>query len=117
MRKDKVHVYGGIKTYYTKSGKKWIVEDGDKKVVFDDITSLTDKYPLLKAIPAVQRAISRKAFADKEVPLNPNKDHFRVISKVVICYYCSGKGELESGIPCTNCNGKGKFEVSTRGFD
>lgn len=112
----KVHSHAGVKAYYVKLGRKWIVEDGDKKIVFDNVSAMVKKYPDLTEVPAIQMAIDRKTLAKKEVVLASDGKGAEIASKIVTCYYCSGKGELESGMPCPNCGGKGRFEVNTRGL-
>lgn len=116
MGSYKVHSHAGVKAYYVKLGRKWIVEDGDKKIIFNNVSEMVKKYPDLTEVPAIQMAIDRKTLAKKEVVLASGGKGEEVVSKIVTCYYCSGKGVLASGLPCPNCGGVGWFEVSTRGL-
>lgn len=118
MAAFKMHVHRGLKAYYVSKGRKWVVEEGDIKHEFNNVNEAVKRFPELMEVTPIVMACERKKETKREVVLVPSKteDSKKILSKSVSCYYCSGKGELFSGIICTNCKGQGVFEVNTRGL-
>jgi len=122
MTAVKVHTMRGLKAYYLKRGRNWIVEENDQKNVFDCLESMIESYPDLLEVPAILMSSERR----KQPKFRPVKTENKALSrrqvmnvrteKLVSCYYCSGKGDLFQGVPCPNCHGKKDILVTTIGL-
>lgn len=116
MKKLKVHTLNGKRAYYAKFGRKWVVEQGDKKEEFANIEEMIATYPELLQVTAINLSFEKRKMAREEVPAKPIVRNQEIHTKSVTCYYCTGSGEIVGGVPCPNCNGKGTYIVSTRGL-
>ncbi|MFT6871406.1 MAG: hypothetical protein ACJAVN_000404 [Roseivirga sp.] len=116
MKSRKVHSYQGKKAYYARFGRRWIVEKDAKVEEFSNIEVMLETYPDLLNVNAIKLSFEKRQAAREEILPPPIVRNQEIHSKSVICYYCSGSGEIVGGVPCPNCNGKGNYIVSTRGL-
>lgn len=118
MKQPKTHRVGTLTAYYTKKGRTWWVEQGDKREAFKSIEEMVDKYPkLLKAEP-IKMSVERRAFSKTGITpvalhVAGKTDDF--LTKIVTCYYCGGSGTV-AFMPCPNCGGIGRITLTTRGL-
>ncbi|OEK06950.1 hypothetical protein [Roseivirga misakiensis] len=122
MAAIKIHYFKGLKAYYARFGRKWVVEENGQRTSFNSFEDMISEYPILMELPVMQVAALRRmrgkykpAMKRKGKP--PINVRITVVrEKLVTCYYCSGKGEVFDGFVCPNCNGKKQFLVTTRGL-
>ncbi|MFT6873617.1 MAG: hypothetical protein ACJAVN_002638 [Roseivirga sp.] len=118
----KVHVLRDLTAYYIKKGRKWVVEEGSKKKIFECFELMIEAHPELMELPVMQVAKerrSREKFRPKRTkspaPI-PDRPIDKRSEKIVSCYYCSGKGDLFQGVVCPNCHGEKDILVTTHGL-
>ncbi len=118
MTQPKTHHIGALTAYYTKKGRIWWVEQGDKRETFKSIEEMVEKYPLLLEVEPIKMSVERRAMARTKttpVTLQEAENSADILTKTVTCYYCAGSGVV-AFMPCTNCGGTGKIHLSTRGL-
>lgn len=128
MGEKKVYTYQRLKAWYSKAGRLWVVQENNEVKSFKGVESMLENYPDLIAVPAIEAALTRKQQKrkrfHKKVIIQQKEESVQdatplklgELEKLVICYYCSGKGRVSFGIPCPNCGGKGSFIVTSKGI-
>ena len=112
----KKHSIDKLTAYYTKKGRLWWVEQGEKQETFTSIEAMVEKYPKLLEVELIAASVERRALArGPKDPVSLNEANTEIISKTVQCFYCDGTG-IVVYMPCTHCDGSGKITIDTRGI-
>jgi len=110
MDNVKKHSVEGLTAYYLKKGRNWWVETEGKKIRFSSIEDMTDEFPQLLKVEALQASVTRRKIGHGK-PVEIIHAETAVLTKDVKCYYCSGSG-IAGVLPCSNCDGSGKVTVT-----